>query len=60
MSFQVNFNKIIKNEKKFIAQIIITGRAWTDKVSDVIEKIKETGADLYVVTALDEVACEFL
>jgi hypothetical protein len=36
-----------------------SGESWKSKVNRTIEKIKEYGADVYVVTALDDVACNF-
>ena len=33
------------------------GENWKSKLDKTIAKIKETGSDMFVVTALDEVAC---
>ena len=35
------------------------GRRWQDKVEDVRKELREKSASFLVVTALDEVACEW-
>ena len=41
----------------YIHDIKYAGRTWAEKVQLVQARIKNEGADLYVVTALDEIAC---
>jgi Xaa-Pro aminopeptidase len=41
----------------YIHEIKYAGRTWQEKVQLVQTRIKNEGADLYVVTALDEIAC---
>lgn len=47
-----------------VSQAYITGctvgRTWQNKIEDVRKQMKENKSSVLVVTALDEVACEFL
>lgn len=40
-----------------IHDIKYAGRTWIQKVDDIRARITQQGADLFVVTSLDEVAC---
>lgn len=37
----------------------ITGETWQQKIALIRDELSAAGADLYVITALDETACEF-
>lgn len=38
--------------------VILTGRTWQEKLSDVRQDMKEKNAQALIVTALDEIACK--
>ena len=43
-----------------VVVFVCVGKCWQDKVEDVRKELKEKSASFLVVTALDEVACEWL
>lgn len=45
------------NSKIMIHNMTFAGRSWKEKIQDTLDRIKNI-ADIYVVTALDEVACK--
>ncbi len=47
-----------KSEIK-IHDVKYAGKSWTEKMDEVISRMKAISADIFVVTALDEVACKF-
>lgn len=48
------------NTEVYIHESIYAGQAIREKITLVKEKINEAKADFYVVTALDDVACNYL
>lgn len=45
--------------KIMIHDVIFAGRTWSEKVNEVKRRLLSDNADMFVVTALDEVACNY-
>lgn len=46
--------------KWYKSELFKIGKTWAEKITDVKSRMSVQGADLFVVTALDEVACNDL